>query len=445
MNVDDRIRTTLDAQLRAEEARLANGMVGSTGRSRGHRGPMLLATAAVVGLVGIAAVVLWANRSTGSGDDLVVAVTPTTSAPVTTVAPPTTAPATTVPVTTEGPVTPEVPGPTTEVPGQSVPPGPTVVPDTSVPDTSVPDTSPPPTGPATAIGRVDVDDGLATRIVEVDVATGQVLRDLATIDLEASGIGRLQVTPDRQAVYFTQGWEDSWFSCESSLPVIQFVDASGGPSEPVAVGNGASPRLSPDGSRLAYLAASRCVPDPQNPANWVLTPLDTVVVRDLATGSEQRWTDTELAGLDAATLSYELLIETELRGLAWLGDDELVVPGHRFRAADLERTGDAAQFFGTEPFGSVVVGWDAASGAVLVEEVVRDDAGETTGANLVAVDPISGGRSVVATTPAGPWVFWGAFAVDDSGTAILNRGPGGLGLPDGSAVALGVELVGIDW
>ena len=175
---------------------------------------------------------------------------------------------------------------------------------------------------------------------------------------------------------------------------------------------------------LAYLAASRCVPDPQNPANWVLTPLDTVVVRDLATGSEQRWTDAELAGLDAATLSYELLIETELRGLAWLGDDELVVPGHRFRAADLERTGDAAQFFGTEPFGGVVVGWDAASGAVLVEEVVRDDAGETTGANLVAVDPISGERSVVATTPAGPWVFWGAFAVDDSGTAILNRGPG---------------------
>ena len=121
---------------------------------------------------------------------------------------------------------------------------------------------------------------LGVELVRLDVATGETL---ATIDPFFSGDGRyrygLSLTPDRLEAYFSENWEDSWYSCESSPGTVSKIDLVTGEVDELWVGNGAT--VSPDGRFVAYLEASRCIPDPQNPDFWVLTPYDRVVVVDL--------------------------------------------------------------------------------------------------------------------------------------------------------------------
>ncbi len=180
------------------------------------------------------------------------AATTTTAAPTTTAPPPSTTEATTTTLAT-----------TTT---------------TSTTTTSTP--APPPDlgpAPATAFAVVDTD------LVELDPATGATGRVVAEW-FNSDGVfrGALQVTPDRAGAYFSEAYEDAWYGCESSVGSIGWVDLASGEFEIRYAGT--SPSLSADGTRLAYLASEVCVPDPEAPDFWVLTPYDQVVVVDLTSG-----------------------------------------------------------------------------------------------------------------------------------------------------------------
>jgi hypothetical protein len=119
-------------------------------------------------------------------------------------------------------------------------------------------------------------------LVELDPVSGAVVRTIVPF-FEGDGVfrGDLELTPDRSAAYFGEGYEDSWFSCDASLGKIGRVDLTSGRVE--SFGPGWSPSLSNDGGRLAFLTSTVCLPDPEEPEFWVLTPADRVVVVDLAT------------------------------------------------------------------------------------------------------------------------------------------------------------------
>lgn len=436
MNVDDRIRATMQAQLRAEEARLANDAVGGLRRTRRRvEPPVLLATAALAAIVGVAGVLVWATRSTGSTTDTVVAVTPsTTDVPASIVAPTTTA---------AGPVTTAEVPPTTAVAPAST--APTTAPTTEAPLTTEapPTTDAPPAPPAADLPETLVaftqPDDLTRRYVEVDVATGSIVRDLATVALEATFPSRPEAVPDRSGIFYSQGWEDSWFSCDSSLPRIRFVGVDGG--EPTVVASGAEPRVSPDGTRLAYLTSSRCIPDPAD-ANYVLTPIDSVVVRDLATGAETTWVDDELASLDPTGLSYTELYRLELSGLVWLGDGELAVSGRRF-SADLTSVAPAPAYV-TEVFADTVIGFDPGTNDVLVEVRIPGDLSDDSVARLVGYDLDTGERTEREGRAAGPAADGGGFAAT-AGGLVVRLQDGAIVLPDGTSITPEVPLAGIDW
>jgi hypothetical protein len=178
--------------------------------------------------------------------------------------------------TASGETSTTVPAPTTVAP--------TTVAPTSVAPTTVPapTTTAPPAparpAPATAFAILEGD------LVELDAANGDVVTTLAEF-FEDDGLfrGDLELSPDRSTLYFSEGYEDSWFACESSVGAIGRVDFATRAVEIVA--EGWSPSVSPDGARLAFVTSSLCLPDPDEPELWVLTPADRVVVLDLATSA----------------------------------------------------------------------------------------------------------------------------------------------------------------
>ena len=69
------------------------------------------------------------------------------------------------------------------------------------------------------------------------------------------------------------------------------ADASTGELEVLGRGSGVDP--SSDGQLLSYVTSGLCLPDPENPEFFVLTPSDRVVVRDLSTGDEREFVSSE--------------------------------------------------------------------------------------------------------------------------------------------------------
>lgn len=141
-------------------------------------------------------------------------------------------------------------------------------------------------------------------LVAVSLETGEVIR---TISQGFGGDGRYPGVPQLHrsgtTAYYSIGVEDSWFSCEASDGQLVAMDLTTGRA--TEIGSGYSPRISPDGRSLLYLAASDCLPDPEEPANFVITPIDTVVIRDLDTGRESRHAISAPDGLDYG-VDYDL-------------------------------------------------------------------------------------------------------------------------------------------
>lgn len=122
---------------------------------------------------------------------------------------------------------------------------------------------------------------LGADLVEIDVTTGTTVRTIEPF-FAGDGLFRygLALTPDRGEAYFSENWEDSWYSCDTSPGSVGRVDLETGAVEGLWTGTGIT--VSPDGRFVAYLEASQCLPDPEAPDLWVLTPYDRVVVVDLA-------------------------------------------------------------------------------------------------------------------------------------------------------------------
>jgi hypothetical protein len=246
MSLDDELRDALQGE--ADEARPpAHGWedlqerVGGARRGHGRWLTPVLAAAAALVLLAAGAWVLTRD------DDVTIGVTDSST---------TTAVVTTTPSTTIGP------GGMTSVPGMTVPPGTSVVPPEP--------TTIPPSAPPTTIVAVTVDG----RVVVLDAATGNVVRQLADLGdprvQPAEGPGpnavtQITVTPDGSTAYY-----DS--CCEPAAGMIFSVPTDGS-REPEPLTHGLGPAVSPDGRYLAF------------------TLLDAVVVRDLTTGDEQTFTD----------------------------------------------------------------------------------------------------------------------------------------------------------
>lgn len=200
---------------------------------------------------------------TSNSSESSTAAPPTAPAPSSTVPPttnpPTTAPPTTIPTTTE--------------------PAPTTVP-VAPPPTVPPTTAPAVTVPTPASAFVVAEPAL----LEIDVATTEIVATVNEL-FTGDGVfrGSLRVSPDRSAIYFSEGYEDSWYQCDTSIGMIGRIDVATG--EVTMLGSGIGLELSPDGSRTVHLGSETCVPDPEAPDLWVLTPYDRVVVTDVASGS----------------------------------------------------------------------------------------------------------------------------------------------------------------
>jgi hypothetical protein len=135
--------------------------------------------------------------------------------------------------------------------------------------------------PLAADGHALVVDGQA--LVIVDVETGERLKMMDPyFSGDGMGIGRMALRTDAAALYYSVGFEDSWYSCDSSDGQVWRLDLGFGTV--TVVGSGHSPTISPDGRWMAVLRSEQCLPDPENPEFWVLTPTDTVVLYNLSTG-----------------------------------------------------------------------------------------------------------------------------------------------------------------
>ncbi len=269
----------------------------------------------------------------------------------------------------------------------------------------------------------------------VDAGTGAVTEQVT--DYYAGGgvfPGALELGTDGTGVFFGIGFEDYWYSCDASAGRIDYVDLT--TSERTEVARGVSPRLSPDGSRLAYVATSNCYPDPDR-ENEFIAFFDTVAVLDLVTGTTQTWGPSP--GSARSPLSA-------VASLAWDdGGDRIFVAMEEgsLRIVDT-RVGaalDAANTLGpgrTETgFGSWILEGITDAGYLLAAEV--DFA--TNRSRVIEIDPSTG--SVVQ---AGSWQdgYW-TVRLDASGSARLLNGLASVsGAPSG---VLGPDpaFSGADW
>lgn len=242
-------------------------------------------------------------------------------------------------------------------------------------------------------------------LVVLSASTGEVVR---TIDDSFGGNGDFPGTPALAAegltIDYSIGFEDYWFSCESSDGHLERLDLATGRSE--KTGDGFSPSPSLDAATLLYLASSQCYPDPVDP-QFVLAPADTVVWRDTATGSETKRTmplpGDPVAGYElwdvAAGPDGVYVVDTD--GVIWRFPPTAGDAGEVSAVADLAAAGLDAGL-------STLVGFDTARGLLLVSYTYFDTDAEFT--ELHGVDPARGTVERLATYEGVT-----AFALDATG------------------------------
>ncbi len=118
-------------------------------------------------------------------------------------------------------------------------------------------------------------------LVLVDVATGET-----SYSKEVSGGGQfadnLSLSPDGTTAYYDISWEDFWYSCEASVGEVDSL-VMDGTSEPVPLVFGADWTFALTTDFAAYVTSNRCIPDPEQPDDWVIVYFDTVGLVDIVT------------------------------------------------------------------------------------------------------------------------------------------------------------------
>lgn len=296
-----------------------------------------------------------------------VSTVSTTSPPATT-APPSTVVDTTVPPTTEPPPT---TAPPTTAPAATEPPATTAPPTTE------------PANPTPATAFVSADEAL----LEVDAATGETIRVLQEF-FSGEGVfrGGLRLSPDGATIWFSEGYEDGWYGCETSIGSFGRIDAATGEVEVLGVGGGVEP--SPNGELISYVTSSLCLPDPEQPDFWVLTPPDRVVVRMLETGEEREFV-TDTPPEDYASPSMVLGAGFSPTGglLVMLGDGRLI-------NVDINGSGVIQDHPVALP---EVVGGPIAATA---DALITVDFGDEGSTDAYSIDPASGEATLIASAGA---------------------------------------------
>ncbi len=156
-----------------------------------------------------------------------------------------------------------------------------------------------------------------TGIRQVSVVTGEFVGGGAELDPGGIFVDRFTVTEDAGAAYYGVGWEDYWYSCEASRGTVARVDLSTGLSDIAYPGY--NPQISPDGSLIAMIDSSECVPDPAQ-EGWWLTPFDQIQIYQLSQGVAVPVASLQLEGpmdLDNRDL--------EVSNMFWLDNRTLLV------------------------------------------------------------------------------------------------------------------------
>ncbi len=261
--------------------------------------------------------------------------------------------------------------------------------------------------PLAADGHAMVVDGQA--LVIVDVETGERLKLMDPyFSGDGMGIGRMALRTDAAALYYAVGFEDSWYSCDYSDGQVWRLDLGFGTV--TVVGSGHSPTISPDGRWMAVLRSEQCLPDPENPEFWVLTPTDTVVLYNLSTGmpiETRRWS------LATPPTSYE--DPRMITWADWRSDSQALLV--MLQAGDLFEVGLDQE--GPINEGAPAAGGIRGSPQALIGEtlyIVRDDTPEEWGGfDIVAVDLVSGAEGEVITQTVG----WPYVAADTTRTRLI--------------------------
>ena len=348
------------------------------------------------------------SSTVGPTDD--AAGTPTTQSPTTQA--PTSRPSTSKPPTSQAP--------TSEPPATTPAPGTTVAGDTGPPGGSP--------LPAQIVAALDTDLAL------LDLPSGGPIVLVPFFNGDGVFRAGLQLAPGGETVYFSEGYEDYWYSCEASQGATGKVDlATGSITE---LGAGYSPMPSPNGALVARLYAGTCFPDAENPEAWVLTAVDTVIVTD------ENGDDPVEHGIGATPTSPD-----DPAALLWVGwetDTDLLVLTvggalHRVPLGSAQPISDhptvASGLTGlpvgfaedglvvvrhTDDFSSAtVVGIDLASGN-------ETELAATSGSVSVGIDPL--GRTVIAE-------------IIDPETAPMTK----LTLADGTEIFFDIAVHDVDW
>lgn len=122
---------------------------------------------------------------------------------------------------------------------------------------------------------------LAEKLVVIDPESGETLANFSdNFHNEAVFPARFNLNGREGELYFSLGFEDSWYSCDSDKGQIRRLDLDSGTEDVFA--DGWSPAISPDGRWLAIVSAQECYPDPGF-EGWVITPGSQVEIYDLST------------------------------------------------------------------------------------------------------------------------------------------------------------------
>jgi hypothetical protein len=263
----------------------------------------------------------------------------------------------------------------------------------------------------------------------VDFTTGEVVRTVGGFGGDGQYPGEPQLDLARWHTYYSVWNEDSWFSCDGSDGALIMTDLTTGRSEKIA--DGTSPALSGDDGRLAYLAASDCYPDPQEP-QFVVAPFNTIVVRNLATGAETRRTIPLPIDSDGSP--------DELTSVVWGSDNTELFALDLAGRVQRFTTGDAAgELVADLDEGGhwQLIGYDAASDRLLAQREVWTDGGESNA--FWWLNPSTGTTELLLD------VAGHATAAFDAGGNMVGIGVGSTLIVDGEELPLDVDIEFFDW
>jgi hypothetical protein len=214
----------------------------------------------------------------------------------------------------------------------------------------------------------------AGSLVLVKTPSGKVQRVIVDFVDLSEGFGDLTLTTDGSTLYYTQGTS----ACESQ---VRRVAVKGG--KPAIVADGFTPAPSPDGRLLAYLSG---------PLVGCPHPSQQLIVRDLASGTETRWS----LGYQPGAGAYGLC------RLAWLPDsrqlafNECGESGDTLRLLDVEADRGIAlkdaRLLGDPTKASLrLIGFHTdTSGIAVIKSCTGPQAGPCPPRQLVSVDPGTG-------------------------------------------------------